>query len=29
MLAARGPPLPSAPSTQPWSSVPPIPTPPG
>jgi hypothetical protein len=29
VLAAGGPPLPSVPSTQPWSSVPPIPTPPG
>jgi hypothetical protein len=29
VLAARGSPLPSAPSTQPQSSVPPIPTPPG
>jgi hypothetical protein len=29
VLAARGPPLSSAPSTQPRSSVPPIPTPPG
>jgi hypothetical protein len=29
MLAARGPPLPSAPSTQPLSSMLPIPTPPG
>jgi hypothetical protein len=29
VLAARGPPLSSAPSTRPRSSVPPIPTPPG